>query len=195
MAFVTKNYPLAGALGSVERAAAELANAVAIYQMSHIYVSGLVATATTTSKVKTVTNTITYTVGGAWQTTLAPTDNFWTLSGAVVPASSWQKYALLLDTSQAASVQEATSSVVSAAAVSWANVTGVSPWAPFISMVGSTKVVVGVLTVATDSTHTFTPGTTGLGAAGITATYVNGIDQSVLPLLGTGASLVIGNGG
>jgi hypothetical protein len=39
--------------------------------------------------------------------------------------------------------------------------------------------IVGVLTVATDSTHTFTPGTTLLGAAGITATYIDGIDISV----------------
>ena len=54
--------------------------------------------------------------------------------------------------------------------------------------------IVGVLTVATYSTHTFTPGTTALNATGITATFVDGIDPTLLPLIGDGSSNLIGQG-
>ena len=122
----------------------------------------------------------------------AATDNFWTLSGTTVAASSFQKYALLIDTAGAASIQEATQSIVSAAAVSWANVSQLSPWAPFLTTVGSTKAIAGVLTIATDATHTFVPGTTLLGATGIMAMFADGIDQSLLPLMGNATGGIVG---
>lgn len=192
-AFTTTNALITGRRSDSYRLAIELANAGAAFAMSRSLSAAGVATGTTTSKVKTV-NTLTYTVQGVFYSKGA-TDDFWTLSGTTVAASSWQKYLLLIDTAGAASVQEATQSVVSAAAVKWTNVSGVSAWAPFFTSISTTKAVVGVLTVATDSTHTFIPGTTLLGAAGITATYVDGIDMSILPLIGNGAGTIIGNGG
>jgi hypothetical protein len=52
-----------------------------------VYVSGLIAQATTTSAVKTVTNTIVYSIGGKLATK-APTDNFWTLAEAATVAAT-----------------------------------------------------------------------------------------------------------
>lgn len=191
MAFtVTKhitNFPRAGN----PRAAANVANATLVFALSQAKTAAGCATATVTSKVKTA-NTLTFTVNGVFFS-LNATDNFWTLSGTVVPAGSFQKYALLVDTAGAASIQEATSNTVSAATVVWSNVGQVTAVYPFLTTVGSTKAVVGVLTVATDATHTFTPGTTLLGAAGITATYIDGLDQSLIPLNGDYQGTVYGS--
>lgn len=193
MAFTTTNLVPDVARGSEAEAAAQLANATAALAASMALGSAGIAIGTTTTKIKTAT-TVAYTVNGK-VFSKAGTDDFWTLSGAVVPASSWAKYALLIDASAAASIQASRASGVSAAAVDWRNVSAISPWAPLLSILGGTKAILGVITVATDATHTFTPGTTALGATGITTTYVNGIDPSLLPLIGTGASLVVGNGG
>lgn len=122
------------------------------------------ATATTTSQAKTANNT-TYVCGGKPVAKNA-TDNLWTLAGTLVAVSSFQKYLLLLDGSGTASVQEGVQAATAAA------VTMARP--------ADGKTIIGVLTVATDATHTFTPGTTLLGAAGITATFIDGFDDIVL---------------
>ncbi len=179
--------------GSQARKASELANAAGLYAMSRPLVTAALARGGTAAKVKTTAD-ITLMIQGAFYA-LATTDDYWTLSGTVVAAASWQKYALLTDTSGTASIQEATQSLVSAAAVSWKNVSGMSSWAPFLTMLGATKALVGVLTIATDATHPFTPGTTALNAAGITATFVNGLDQTLLPLLANEQGTLFGNGG
>lgn len=180
------------ARGSMARGAVELGNAIALYAMNHALATGGVITATVTSKVKSV-NTINGVIGGAF-ISLAATDNLWTLSGTTVPASSFQKYLLLLDNTAtpAASVQEGTAAAT-AAAVTWANIAGYSLWAPIITILNANKLIAGVLTVATDATHTFVPGTTLLGAAGITATYVQGLDASLLPIIGNELGSVVGN--
>jgi hypothetical protein len=196
MAFVTANFHTNTMRGSQARGAAEAANAALVYGLSQALTAAGTATAATTTKAKIV-NTTTYTVGGAFFSKGA-TDNFWTLGGTgsatVVAASAFQKYLLLIDTSGAASVLEGTQAAT-AAGVTWANISALSAYAPFLTAVGSTKCVVAVLTIATDSSHTFTPGTTALSAAGITATFADGIDQSILPLVGSENALVVGNGG
>ena len=78
------------------------------------------------------------------------------------------------------------------AAVTWDNHGTITPWDPYLSIVGDTKVCVGVLTVATGASTTFTPGTTDLDAAGITDTYIDGIDQSLLPLIAGGDGTIAG---
>lgn len=121
-----------------------------------------VAIGTTTSKVKTTNQTDFFINGSVFRKAAA--DDFWTLTGAVQPISSWRKYLLCVDNAGAATVvQSPSDSLVSAAAV-------VLPALP------ANKCVFGVLTVATNGATTFTPGTTLLGAAGITATFVDGED-------------------
>lgn len=183
MAFSISKVHFDSPRGSTQAAVAGLLNALAAYDLNQALTAAGCATATTTSQVKTV-NTLTFLINGAFKSKAA-TDNFWTLAGTLVAASSFQKYALLIDASGAATIQEATQNNVSAATVSWANVSRVSDAAPLLTITaGGTKAVAGVLTVATDATHTFTPGTTLLGAAGITATYIDGLDPSLLPLIG-----------
>ncbi len=192
-AFITANYHTNEPRASQARGAAELANAIGIYALSRALTAAGVARGTTATKAKIV-NTLQFSVGGA-QFSKAATDDFWTLSGTTVQASSWQKYLLLIDSAGAASIQEGTQSIVSAAGVAWDGISKVSKWAPFITTVGTTKAVAAVLTIATDSTHTFVPGTTALNASGITATFADGIDQSILPLMGNTSGLIVGNGG
>lgn len=126
------------------------------------------ARGTTAAKAKTV-NTATYTIDGVFKTK-AGTDDFWTFSGVTVAVSSWQKYLLLIDASGTASILAGTQSTVSAAAV-------VLPAPP------DAKCILAVLTIATDGSTTFVPGTTALNAAGITATFVDGIDAGLIPNL------------
>lgn len=123
----------------------------------------VVATATVTSKVKTTNNTTYYAAGQP--IAKAATDNLWTLTGGVLAAASFRKYRLLLDTAGTATVQASSDSLVSAALCD------------FSTRPADGVAIVGELTVATDATHTFTPATTLLGAAGITATYIDGSDS------------------
>lgn len=193
MALSVKNVIMTGKGASTERLAAEAANAALLNTQSRGFTAAGCARGTTAQKVKTA-NTFTYTVAGVFYS-LGASDDFWTLSGTVVAAASWQKYLLLVDTGGTASIQEATQSKVSAAGVVWTNVSGLSTYAPFLTALGATKCVVGTLTIATDATHTFTPGTTALNGTGITATFVDGLDQSILPLLANAQGTIIGNGG
>lgn len=119
------------------------------------------ATATVTSQAKT-TNQVDFSIDGAVKRKAAA-DNFWTLTGGVLAISSWQKWILCVDASGVASVVIGTASTVSAAAVG-------------LPVLPASKSVFGTLTVATSGAVTFTPGTTLLGAAGITASFVDGMD-------------------
>lgn len=191
MAFVVSQWFDNAPRQTIQRAAADCANAAAALGLNRILTSGAIAIGTTTTKVQAAAD-ITFTIGGAFFLK-GDTDDLWTLSGSVVPASSWQKYLLLLDSAGTASIQEATPSQVSADAVSWTNVNHLSPWGPLLSVLDDGKVIAGVLTIATDATHTFTPGTTALSATGITDTYTNGIDGSLLPLIGNTAGSILGS--
>jgi hypothetical protein len=144
-----------------------LANTLALIIANDTLTAAGCATATTTSQVKTAA-TLTYLIDGAYKTKGA-TDNFWTLAGVTVPVASFQKYYLLIDGSGAASVVQGVPASTAAGVV--------LPFPP------QSKAIVGVLTVATDATHTFTPGVTLLGATGITATYNDGFDPSTLSLV------------
>lgn len=189
MTFLASNRFNNAARGSITRAAAELANLIAALHLSQALTAAGVATATVTSQVKTV-NTLTFLINGKFFSK-AGTDNFWTLSGTTLPAGYFQKYLLLIDASGVMSIQEGLMSNVSAAAVGWTNVSSVSAWAPLLSILNAGKAVVGVLTVA-NVTNPFIPGTTLLGAAGVTATYQDGIDPSLAPVLGNEQGLVFG---
>lgn len=195
MTFVTKLiFPNVSRHSNASRMATELANCNTALDLSNVSSAAGAAQATNTTGVKNA-NTINYSVNGQLGKTKAATDPLWTLSGAVVQAASWQKYALLLDAAGTATVQEATQSKVSAALVSWVNVSNVSVYAPLLSILNAGKVVACVVTVATDATHTFTPGTTSLTGTGITTTFEDGIDPSFLPILATTTGAVIGLGG
>lgn len=184
------------ARSSQPRAACELANALTLAQLNQIFTAVAAATAGTTTKAKSV-NTATFTVGGAFQA-LAGTDNLWVLgatgAATVVAASSWQKYLLLLDntpTTPVATVLEGTQSTVSAATVGWNNI-AVGAYGPILAVLNSNRTIISVLTIATDATHTFTPGTTALSAAGITATFADGMDATLLPVITDAGARIIG---
>lgn len=118
----------------------------------------------TAQKVKTTNATVLKENGAA--VALAATDDYWTLAPVgVLAVSSFRRF-LLLDTAGVASVQASTDAAT-AAGCTWTN------------RPAAGTAIVGILTVATDATHTFTPATTALNAAGITATFIDGIDDSV----------------
>jgi hypothetical protein len=144
-----------------------------IYAANRAEAAAGCAKATNNTGVKTV-NTLSYVIDGAWQATVAATDPAWTLTGGVVPASSWTKWYLLVNAGGSTfSVLQGTVSQVSAASV-------VMPFMP------QSLCVVGVLTLATAAATTFTPGTTALNATGITATFNDGVDPSSLMLIKIG---------
>lgn len=168
---------------SVERATTAAVNAVLAASTNKLTNSGLgIAIATIPQQVK-LTNTANYLAGGV-PSTKAATDPLWTLTGPTVPFNSWQKYYLYLDAAGVASVQEGVPSNVSAAAV---GVPG-DPFGWSVIVNGATapssKAIIGSVTVKTDATHTFIPGTTALNAAGITATFQEGFDPNAIPLIG-----------
>lgn len=141
------------------------------YAMLNGIASGTVAAtpavtiATTTTMVKTTNATVLLNAGV--MNALAASDNFWTLTGGVLAASSFRRYLLLCDAADAASVLASDDSTVSAAACRWA------------TQPPNGTAIVGILTVATDASTTFTPAVTALSASGITDTYVDGWDISV----------------
>lgn len=188
-------FPDQTTLGSPERGDLGLSNALALYAMNRIYATANIGIATTTQKVRTQA-TATYTLGGVFQTAVSSTDNVWTLSGTAVSASSYQKYLLLWDSTGASgvSIQEGVQSTVGLASVGWTNANAVSAWGPLITLLDAGKVIVGYITVATNSSTTFTPGTTALNAAGVTVTYNNGIDATLLPVIGNLGASIVGSG-
>jgi hypothetical protein len=144
-----------------------LVNAMALLAANRCLSAGGATIGTTTTKAKSA-NTIVFTIDGVFKSKAA-TDDLWTLSGGVVPISSFQKYLLCLDASGTASVIQGVPAATAAAVV--------LPAPP------QDRAIVGVLTVATDGVTTFTPGTTALSASGITDTYVDGFDGSLLKLV------------
>jgi hypothetical protein len=169
-----------GGRDSLARASVQQGNAGAIFGLNCVYAACGATTATTTSKVKTV-NSTQFTVGGQIFTKAA-TDNFWTLgsttSATVVAASSFQKYLLCVDDAGVATVVEGTQSLISAASVGWQNIPLIGnagfgmavtapkdPWAAIVAVLNASRCIFAVLTVATNSSTTFTPGTTLLGSS------------------------------
>ena len=135
-----------------------------------VLASAAVATATVTSQAKTVTNPTPFVVDGQILS-LAASDNFWTLTGGVQAISSWNKWLLLVNAAGAASVAIGTPAATLAAVV--------------LPAIPASKAVFGVLNVV-NATNPFIPGTTLLGAAGVTATYTQGLD----PLYTSGSSAI-----
>jgi hypothetical protein len=184
---------------SMSRASLWQGAASAYFGNNCAYNDAGLATATVTSKVKT-TVAVAFTVGGKLFSK-AITDNLWTLgvagSNTTVPVGGFQKYALMLDDAGVATVQEATSNLVSLATVGWQNVTplgGTNPvnrWAPIVSMLSASRAIIGILSIA-NATNPFIPGTTLLGAAGVTATYSGGIEPSLMPLIANETGLILG---
>ncbi len=168
MAATSTGVRVVGVKGDGTRFAAQTINRLILLYQNRVLTAAAVATGTTTSKVKTVA-TATFTIDGTFKTKAA-TDDLWTLSGTVVAASMFQKYLLLLNAAGTASIQEGIQASAAAGVV--------------FNTLPDAKAIIGIATVATDSSTTFTPGTTLLGAAGITTTYVDGFDNSLLPLVG-----------
>lgn len=192
MAFATSNIiPHLNRSSNGDRSGVELANLGAAFAMNRALSSAAAAIGTTTQKVKTAA-TLTYTINGIFFSKAA-TDDFWTLAGTTVAASMFQKYLLLIDSAGAASIQEGVQANT-AAKVGLSNVSNYSAVGALLSILNAGKVVAVTLQIATDSTHTFVPGTTALNAAGITATYNNGLDQAFVPLIANGLGTLIGNG-
>lgn len=124
----------------------------------------LVATATVTSKVKTTNATVLKNSGVA--NAVAATDNAWTLTGTTFAAGLFRRYLLLVDAADAFTVQ-ASSDAATAALCLWNN------------LPADGLAIAGILTIQ-NATNPFIPGTTLLGAAGVTATYIDGYDDSVI---------------
>lgn len=126
-----------------------------------------VTIATNTTGVRTTQATVLKNAGVA--NALASTDNFWTLTGGILAASSFRRYLLLCDASDTASVLASDDVTTAAADCRWS------------TLPANGTAIVGILTVATGAATTFEPGVTALSAAGITDTYIDGIDQYVFP--------------
>lgn len=124
----------------------------------------IAAIGSNTAKVKT-TAAAQYCIGGKMYTKAA-TDDLWTLSGTVIPASGTGRFLLCLDASGTASVVQGTA-------------TGYpTEPASTVCPVAEVKIVMG-------AGGAFTPGTTALTGGNIgTVTYT---DLSILPTTGIGA--------
>jgi hypothetical protein len=124
------------------------------------------ARATTASKVKTTNATVTQHSGVA--NAVAASDNAWTLTGANLAAGFFRRYLLIVDAADAFTVQ-ASSDAATKAACTWSG------------LPGDGFAILGILTIQ-NTTNPFVPGTTLLSAAGVTDTYIDGIDDSIIPV-------------
>ena len=168
MTSVSQTGKLTNFLNEVAYGNVVLNNRTALYGLNMCFQSAGIATATTAAKIKTVTATVAYLNDGAFLS-LAATDNFWTLTGSVVPIGSFTKY-LLLVTNGAASVLQSSVSTTSLAACVYPSYPDGASIFGFFS--------VSAVTAA------FTPGTTTTATGGgITTAFTNGIDKALLPLL------------
>jgi len=132
------------------------------------------ATGTVTSQVRT-TATSQFFLNGVPRS-LTATDNLWTLTGANLAAGSVRRYQLLWDGTTATTVVSVAASddQVIANFDGAASALAACRW-PKLPPNGT--VIVGVLSIA-NVTNAFVPGTTLLGAAGVTATYRDGPDAN-----------------
>jgi hypothetical protein len=128
------------------------------------------ATATVTSQAKTV-NTLTYTIDGVFKSKVA-TDNFWTLTGTAVTAGgsgATMHYALCINAAGAASVVQGPTNQGSTTA-----------WTPApANQLPADICIAAVMKISLTAATVFTPGTTLLGAAGVTTTYGDGMDGTL----------------
>lgn len=135
-----------------------------------------ISQATNTTGVKT-TGTTNFTADGVLASKAA-TDPMWTLTGAAVvaPASgAFFKYLLAINAAGTASVVQSSVRTDSLANCVYASMP-------------DGAAVVGYVTITLASGTTFTPGTTSLTAAGVTAAYFVGTDKALLPLLADASS-------
>lgn len=151
---------------------------------------------TTTSKVNLGADT-TYTINGSYLTK-STTNDFWSLgtatSATTVAVNSLQRYALLINAAGAAFVYEATQVIgTDSSVLRWTNVAGKGRWRPVLYWASQGLTLLGSVQVITDATHTFIPGTTLFGAAGITAAFTSGLDPTIVPLIGNQQGLVLGS--
>lgn len=133
-------------------------------------------TATVTSQVKTTATTQLYVNGVV--TSLTATDPLWTLTGGNLAAGFVRKYLLLWDATTATTVATVLQCltdqpIVTTAAAALALCR--FPGSPPVNALGIAPAVVGVLSI-TNLTNPFIPGTTLLGATGVTAAYRDGPD-------------------
>lgn len=134
-----------------------------------------IARGTTAQKVKTV-GAVNYLTDGAPRAQKAATDDLWTLTGSALAVSSFRKYLLLLDSAGAASVLASTDAAAAADCK--------------FSSFPDGKAIIGWVQVATSAAVTFTPGTTALNGAGITATFGDGIEPTLLKVLSANGTLL-----
>jgi hypothetical protein len=123
----------------------------------------ILAEGTNVATFKTTTNTIVYTID-AVQATKAPTDNLAFSSGhTALAALQVCLFAVWLDSAGAVTTTQG--KIISTADLS----NGITVLAMPADQ--NSKCCIGLIRVATAAATTFTPGTTDLSAAGITATY------------------------
>ena len=136
------------------------------------------ATGTTTSKVKTTATTQLFLNGVP--KSLTATDDLWALTSDAantLAAGSVRRYLLLWDGASATttvSVQPSNDQVIA----SYASSTVALAACRWSSLPPTGTAIVGILSIV-NRTNAFIPATRLLGAAGVTATYVDGPDQGV----------------
>lgn len=116
------------------------------------------AAGTTTGTFKT-TNTLTYTSNGAFKSKNA-TDNLTFSTGTALGASQACLFAVWIDASGTVTTSQGPIQ------------TAGDP-CPVPSQTKANTTLVGLIKVTTSSSGAFTPGTTGLGASGVTAAYTD----------------------
>ena len=129
------------------------------------FTKAICAIGTTASTVKTTTNTVQYSIDGQIYEKAAANDLFVFTDTTVQPVATTAFYALCLDSA-------GTATVVNGTPVLTSKITAGTEKAYFPEVPGNVCIIGGVK-VVTDATHTFTPGTTLLSAAGITDEYFN----------------------
>jgi hypothetical protein len=145
-------------------------NALLQYLANAALTAAGTAIATVTSQVKTV-NTLTFLINGAFKSKAA-TDNFWTLTGTAVTAGvggATMHWALCINAAGAASVVQGPT-----------NQGSTTVWTPApANLQPADLCIAGICKVSLTATTVFTPGTTLLGAAGVTTTFVDGCDHTL----------------
>ena len=151
--------------------------------------TGAIAVATVTSQVQIV-STIGYTVDGVWCSKGA-TDNFWTLPATqVLPSAGGMNSAVPVSTAFGSTTETAILVRyfflgMNAAGTAYAyisnppNTAAASQDGTLIPAFDDGVTIVGILKITLAAGYVFTPGTTLLGAAGVTAAYTN---VSMLPV-------------